>query len=233
MEAKTKTVETIVVGDRVDLQSCPYLKDHPSAEFEYAQVTYVSDEGSAIVIGYDGIDHVGYPKGTNLLVRSGEALEFPAIKAILESQGEGCNESRIGYYASVDALVEAVRSSKNWEEGEVFVFSYSPSKWVVMKQVAPAGCEMLIITNTSVKDVLTAYRFEQDELVALVRKYMDFDPDGYFESTAQAIQQIRQQPVPLDALMAVVKANVEKNELGFASELILEWGSAHDPAKES
>ena len=233
MEAQPKKVEDLVIGDRVDLQSCPYLKDHPFAEFEYAQVAYFNDEGSAIVIGYDGIDHVGYPKGTILMSRPGEALEFPAIKAILEAEGEGCNETRVGYYESVEALATAVRGSKNWEEGEVFVFSYSPSKYVVMKQVAPASCEMLTITNTGVKDVLTAYRFEQDELVALIRKYMEFNPDSEFTSPADAVKQIRQQPDPLAALMAVVKANVEKSEFGFASEVILEWGTTDAPAASS
>ena len=49
-------------GDLVDLSTCLYLNDHPTAEFEFATVAMVQQETPATtVVGYEGIDHVGYP----------------------------------------------------------------------------------------------------------------------------------------------------------------------------
>lgn len=58
------------VGDLVDLESCPYLAAHSSASFEYGRVAHVEREtDQCVVIGYEGIDHVGYPADTVLLVQ--------------------------------------------------------------------------------------------------------------------------------------------------------------------
>jgi hypothetical protein len=63
-------VENLKPGDRVDLLSCPYLKDYPSAEFEWAVVDGVVQEtDDCIRIMYEDIDWVGYPIGTILRVR--------------------------------------------------------------------------------------------------------------------------------------------------------------------
>lgn len=71
MEKQIK-VEDIKEGMKVDLESCPYLKNYPSAEFEYASVALVKRETSdCVVIGYEGVDHVGYPTGTVLTVFEG------------------------------------------------------------------------------------------------------------------------------------------------------------------
>ena len=56
-------------GDMVDLQWCPYLSDHPTAEFEYAQVCYVRDEGDIVAVGYEGIDEVGYDKNQEMWIK--------------------------------------------------------------------------------------------------------------------------------------------------------------------
>lgn len=65
-----KNVEDLMIGDKVDLESCPYLKEHPTAQFEYAEVNYVRRENIAcMVIGYEGIDHIGYKTGTQLEVQ--------------------------------------------------------------------------------------------------------------------------------------------------------------------
>lgn len=70
MKTVAKKVEHLVLWDFVDLESCPYLKSHPSATMEYAVVAYVDRETEdCLVIGYEGIDHVGYPVGTELQVR--------------------------------------------------------------------------------------------------------------------------------------------------------------------
>jgi hypothetical protein len=73
METISKAVSDLQVGDYVDLASCPYLKGHTSAQFEYAQVAHVEKETPTCrVIGYDGIDHIGYPVGTILQVHPAE-----------------------------------------------------------------------------------------------------------------------------------------------------------------
>ena len=72
METIKKKVTAIKEGDRVDLSSCPYLKSHPSAEYEYAEVTEVERETpDCIVIYYEGIDGIGYPIDQELLVAAG------------------------------------------------------------------------------------------------------------------------------------------------------------------
>jgi len=54
-------------GDLVDLESCPYLKHHASAEFEYATVEAVERETEGCVaVSYEGIDTVGYSPDTKL-----------------------------------------------------------------------------------------------------------------------------------------------------------------------
>ncbi|MBN3760919.1 hypothetical protein [Burkholderia sp. Ac-20365] len=62
-------VETLRIGDQVDLQSCPFLKDHAAAEFEFAVVESIERETvDCVSVGYEGIDVVGYPVGTSLKV---------------------------------------------------------------------------------------------------------------------------------------------------------------------
>ncbi len=62
-----KNVEDLIVGDRVDLSTCPFLKGHHMAEFEYGTVVHVQLEApDCVVIAYDGVDHVGYAFGTQL-----------------------------------------------------------------------------------------------------------------------------------------------------------------------
>lgn len=64
------------VGDLVDLESCPYLWDHPMAKFDYGVVYQVGHETpECVVVWYEGIDAVGYPTGTILEVR--ESKELP------------------------------------------------------------------------------------------------------------------------------------------------------------
>ena len=61
-----KKVEDLQVGDLVDLQSCPYLNNQPSAEFEYAEVCEVQQETpGCVAVYYDGMA-AGYPTGTIL-----------------------------------------------------------------------------------------------------------------------------------------------------------------------
>jgi hypothetical protein len=86
MQTALKKVEALVVGNRVDLASCPYLKGHPSAPHEFAYVAHVAKEtDGTIVIGYEGIDHVGYPVGTELLVRVPRDVPDPTVRVQLVS----------------------------------------------------------------------------------------------------------------------------------------------------
>lgn len=56
-------------GDRVDLESCPFLCFHPSAEFELAEITGVKRETlDCVAVDYEGIDQVGYSLDTTLVV---------------------------------------------------------------------------------------------------------------------------------------------------------------------
>lgn len=81
MNTIQKNVEDLALGDLIDLESCPYLKGHSSAPFEFAQVAHVERETQdCVVIGYEGIDHIGYPVGTVLQVRQQHGVPDPAVK---------------------------------------------------------------------------------------------------------------------------------------------------------
>lgn len=70
-------IDTVIVraadlreDDRVDLESCPYLKEHGSAEWEYATVSAVKVETpTCVCVYYEGIDAVGYHPDQLLRVR--------------------------------------------------------------------------------------------------------------------------------------------------------------------
>ncbi|MBN3760879.1 hypothetical protein [Burkholderia sp. Ac-20365] len=108
-----------------------------------------------------------------------DAIKLPVekIAAVLKEHGESCNPDRIGHYTTIDELVEKVRSSKNWERGEIFVCAIDAERFVLMKQIAPDSCEMLTLTHNGYHDVNTAYRFEQAELVGLVQQYAGVGTD--------------------------------------------------------
>ena len=80
METISKKVEDLAVGNRVDLTSCPYLKNHPSADCEYALVADVERETpDCVVVGYEGIDHIGYQVGTVLQARTPRDVPDPEV----------------------------------------------------------------------------------------------------------------------------------------------------------
>lgn len=102
-------------------------------------------------------------------------FDMARLQAILAAEDEDCDPGRVGFYPDVDSLAQKVRSQENWSQGEVFVCALSDERFIVMKQIAPASCEMLTITQDGYKDVLTAYRFEQDELVQQLNGYLAGD----------------------------------------------------------
>ena len=101
------------------------------------------------------------------------ALSLDAIRSLLAAHDEGMNPEKVCYYTDIRALAEKVSGSKCWSQGEVFVFCESEERFVVMKQIAPSSCEMLTITNKGFQDVLTAYRYQLDDLVTALLGYMD------------------------------------------------------------
>jgi hypothetical protein len=88
-----KKVEDLVAGNMVDLESCPFLKTHPSASSEFASVGLVEREDTDIVvIGYEGIDHVAYPAGTQLLVRVPKDVPDPKVRVQLVTEDGAWSE---------------------------------------------------------------------------------------------------------------------------------------------
>ncbi|MDN7901457.1 DUF2591 family protein [Burkholderia cepacia] len=64
-------VENLQVGDKVDLNSCPFLKGSASADFEFAVVESVEREtANCVVVSYEGHEVVGYPVGCKVKVSS-------------------------------------------------------------------------------------------------------------------------------------------------------------------
>ena len=98
-------------------------------------------------------------------------LDAARVIAIMAGHGESVRQSQIGFYPSPDALAEKVRSSRNWEEGETFACDLSEGRYVIMRQVAPASCEMVTVSHNGFHDVLTAFRFSQEELVRQIEDY--------------------------------------------------------------
>ncbi|VWC82153.1 hypothetical protein BLA39750_01283 [Burkholderia lata] len=64
-------VESLRAGDKVDLTSCPFLKESASADFEFAVVESVEREtAGCVVVSYEDYQVVGYPVGCKLKVCS-------------------------------------------------------------------------------------------------------------------------------------------------------------------
>lgn len=124
----------------------------------------LEEYGSAMVRDLGTGEHL------SVLQVDGEAqvqpLSYERIASILASQDEDCDFGHVAFYGSLEALADKARSSRSWSQGEVFVYAGSEDSFVVMKQIAPASCEMLTITQAGFFDVLTASAFELNALVA-------------------------------------------------------------------
>jgi|SRR5690554_108294 len=95
------------------------------------------------------------------------------VQDILFNENHNVHADCIHYYPSLDSLAETARGSKNWSMNQTFVYAASPDEFVILCQVAPASCEMMVITQNGFHDVLTAYRYGQDELVEQLRDYLE------------------------------------------------------------
>jgi len=84
-------------------------------------------------------------------------------------------------------------------------------------------------TSVSVQDIesivhLAAYALGYEaclQCVVTPQSAFTFDPQQTFESVQEALDLICAQSTPLEALMKVVKHNIEVGEFGFSGELIL------------
>jgi len=57
-----RRVAELAINDMVDLTSCPYLRNQAMAGMVYGVVAHKDvDHPNTVVIGYEGIDHIGYP----------------------------------------------------------------------------------------------------------------------------------------------------------------------------
>lgn len=112
-----------------------------------------------------------YMEGYNAAVSEPRTLTLEFVREVLARQDEPVSENHMGHYTSISALAEKVRSSKCWTQGEVFCCAIDADRFIVMKQIAPSSCEMLTLTQNGFQDVITAYRYGQDELVALLETY--------------------------------------------------------------
>lgn len=108
----------------------------------------------------------------NSKIKGKVSLDAARVIEIMAVHQETVRAEQIGFYPSLDALAEKVRSSRHWSEGETFVCGPADDQYVIMRQIAPASCEMMTVTQNGFHDVNTAYRYSQDELVRLLQEYV-------------------------------------------------------------
>lgn len=116
-------------------------------------------------------------------VVSGQAfLPKDQVQELLAAQDERVDQDGIFYYPSLENMIETARGSKCWSRHSTFVYAASPDDYVIFCQVAPASCEMMILTQNGFHDVVTAYRYEQEELLDQVQRYLEGDRLGFHPS---------------------------------------------------
>ncbi|KWN05415.1 hypothetical protein WT83_29110 [Burkholderia territorii] len=100
-------VENLQTGDKVDLRSCPFLKDHATAEFEYAVVESVERETpECVAVSYEAHGVVGYPVGCKLKV-SPETMGLRYLQQ--ERQAPSGGHSKLSEVTESD--LEAVKTA--------------------------------------------------------------------------------------------------------------------------
>lgn len=102
---------------------------------------------------------------------SEEALPRDRVAAILAAQDEACSPSSVGYYPSVDALAQRAAGIRAWAMGEVFVWAQGPEDFVILKQVAPDSCEMLVLTQHGYHDVVSAHSLGAQDFARDLERY--------------------------------------------------------------
>ncbi|WP_300655879.1 hypothetical protein [Hydrogenophaga sp.] len=73
-----RRVADLAINELVDLLSCPFLSGHSMADSLYGVVAFKQiEDPKTVVIGYEGIDHIGYPADTVLTVKPEPIYLFP------------------------------------------------------------------------------------------------------------------------------------------------------------
>lgn len=134
-----KAAFDIMVGELVDLQSCPYLAGRPIARNEHAVVAHIERETpTTVVIGYEGIDHVGYPTGTVLTVKPAQIYLVPKTLTVCETPD---GEPVIGFFdpASGVAIFDANQSSCGRFQVEPQSYGISSEDVLALKELNEAA----------------------------------------------------------------------------------------------
>lgn len=120
-DGKRVKVGDLKEGDRVDLESCPFLHNHPSAEFELAEVVEVVQETpTCVAVSYEGIDQVGYSPDTELVVVPQQDTA-ESIRQRLEYLRGEIEAERISYgeIAELQSLAEHI------DEGDTLLLEWA------------------------------------------------------------------------------------------------------------
>lgn len=84
-----RRVSDLAINDMVDLTSCPFLRTHAMAGVVYGVVAHKEiEDANTVVIGYEGIDHIGYPADTMLHVKPDPIYLFPHELVASDHEGE-------------------------------------------------------------------------------------------------------------------------------------------------
>jgi hypothetical protein len=111
------------------------------------------------------------------------------VDAILAANGVEDGRMVIGYYPSLEELVETIQASHRWHKGDTFVHVARGDRYVIMYQTAPTGCDMLTITQRGVLGVIGASRVPPKDLLDRVYRGM---VKGVYPAFDAAIQRAAQ-----------------------------------------
>lgn len=138
-----KQARHLMQDDLVDLRSCPYLRTEPIAQNMYGHVTLVRHESTAwVVVGYEGIDHVGYARDQVLTVIAPQIYLFPHKLTVIEAD----DTPVIGFVdePSGVAIEDPSRSTCSRFEVEPQAYGLSPDDVQALKELNEAvrqSCE--------------------------------------------------------------------------------------------
>jgi len=107
------------------------------------------------------------------LVVSEAALPRDQVAQLIRDLDEACDPDSVCYYTSIDALAMKARSSRHWERGTTMVWASSPSKYLVLNQIAPDSCEFMVVLPHGAEDVLTCHRFDSEALTQKLLSYVE------------------------------------------------------------
>ena len=107
------------------------------------------------------------------LIAAEGAMPRESVATMVKEQDGACNAQSVCYYPSIDALAMKARSSRHWERGTTMVWASSPTKYLILNQVAPDSCEFMVLTPRGFADVLSCHRYGQDDLTQQLLVYVE------------------------------------------------------------